>query len=60
MSCWDCIFVVKSGNRFVGDFECSHPQNKGDDVRNIALSASNLDEGCEYHEPITSKKEAEA
>lgn len=58
MNCRDCCFIVRG--KFVGDFECSHPQNKGDDVRNMILTEANLDEGCEHNEPITSKKEAEA
>ncbi len=59
MTCWECKFIVKSGNRFVNNFECSHPENREDDVRNIVLHIEDLEEGneCEHFEPITSKEQ---
>ncbi len=51
MSCWDCQFIAKGGDRFVHDFCCRHPQNKPeDDVDNVPLTLEDVDEGCALFE----------
>lgn len=52
MSCWDCLHIIRGGERFVQDFECYHPCRREDDIRPIRLDLDDLYDGCEFYEPI--------
>ena len=53
MNCRDCQHIVKARSRYFTDFECSHPENRVEDVRHPSITREQLDEtGCESWEGV--------
>jgi hypothetical protein len=53
MNSRDCLYIVKARSRYFTDFDCSHPENRVEDVRNPSITREQLDEaGCESWEGV--------
>lgn len=53
ISCWDCAFLNRAGDRFVDDFTCNNPEIiEKMKARGVQfLKSGKLDTGCPYGRP---------